>query len=277
MKKISIVAPIFQSRNRLGESVLALREIFKGRYDYQIICYYSGNIPTNVSADEHIKFVFVKDDYGFENCVRDGFEVADGDCVVVADLNSRNFKEYIVALVAKWESGSDVVLMQKDQNTQNFFEKCGNFFSKIFKKIGNWLLGLAGFNKDFDAMRTFQLFSDNVVEVIKAFPQKNYYLRNFDCWVDYKVSILYTKEVAKVTNTTKTLNTHFALGMASLALFVAMLFTVIFTANLVNANSRAIYVLIGSGLTIFFFIFAMYMLYKWFVFKKTKISQKDVQ
>ena len=121
-------------------------------------------------------------------------------------------------------------------------------------------------------MRDFQLFSENVVEVIKEFPEKNCYLRNFDCWVDFRVTILWTEKIKKVKRHEKVWTGNFITFWCSFAIFLGLLFTVIFTNKLVDISKRPTYILLGIGLMIVAFIFAIYNLYKWFIFRKTKIK-----
>ena len=137
------------------------------------------------------------------------------------------------------------------------------------------MLGLVGLNKDFRAMRTFQLFSENVVEVIKEFPEKNYYLRNFDCWVDYRVTVLYVNSVQKVKRHEKVTNINFVMYVVAFSLFVALLFSTIFTAKLIAEASRSMYVLIAVALMIAFVSFGLYNLYKWFIFVKTRLTSNS--
>ncbi len=275
MKKVSIISPVFENLNRLGQTINGLTEFFKDKYDFEVLYYYSGELPADAPTDSHFMFYQIEKGQSYNDCITDGFEKANGNCVIVADLNDLNYKDYLLKLLVEWENKAQIVLIKKEKEKQNFFQKIGNFFGKIFRKLGDLLVGVAGLNKDFRAMRTFQLFADNVVEVIKEFPQKNYYLRNFDCWVDFRVTVLYSNEILKVKNHEKVFNKNLFFGCTSLLLSLAMLFVLIFTSKLIDATNRSMYVLIGIGLMIVFAVIGLYNLYKGFVYKKTKIKYLD--
>jgi hypothetical protein len=272
MKKISIISPVFDNVNRLGQTINGLVEFFNDKYDFEVLYYHSVDLPAELTSDSHFMFYKIKKGQSFDDCVTDGFSKTNGNCVIVADLNSLNYKDYLLKMIVEWENNAQVVLIKKEKEEMNFFQKIGKFFGSIFGKLYDLLLGLVGLNKDFRAMRTFQLFSENVAEVIKEFPEKNYYLRNFDCWVDYRVTVLYSKDFEKVKRHQKVANINFFLYITSFLLFFGLLFTTIFTTNLIDVSSRSMYVLIGVGLMAVFFVFGLYNLFKWFIFKKTHLT-----
>ena len=275
MKKVSIISPVFENLNRLGQTINGLTEFFKDKYDFEVLYYYSGELPADVTIDPHFMFYQIEKGQSYNDCITDGFEKSNGNCIIVADLNDLNYKDYLLKLLVEWENKAQIVLIKKEKQKENFFQKIGGFFAKMFRKLGDLLVGVAGLNKDFRAMRTFQLFADNVAEVIKEFPQKNYYLRNFDCWVDFRVTVLYSNEVIKVRNHEKVLNKNLLFGCTSLLLTLALLFVLVFTSNLINPANRSMYVLIGIGLMMVFAVTGFYNLFKWFIFQKTKIKYLD--
>ena len=274
MKKISIISPIFDNVNRIGQTVNGLLELFKDKYEVEGLYYHSVELPNEIPADNHFLFYKIEKGQDYNYCVTDGFEKADGNCVIVANLDDVNYKDYIVKLLAEWENNAQIVLIKKEEKERNFFQKIGHFFAGVFHKLSNLILGMFGLSKDFRAMRTFQLFSDNVVEVIKEFPEKNYYLRNFDCWVDFRVTVLRTNAKIKVKEHNKAVNKHFVFSAGSTALFLGLLFTVIFTNGLIDQSKRTMFVLIGIGLMALFAIIGFIEFLKGFVYKKTKIQKE---
>lgn len=272
MKKISIISPVFEEINRLGQVISGLEEFFKDKYDFEVLYYHSADLPEELKSNSHFMFYKIQKGQSFDDCVTDGFAKANGNCVIVADLNSLNYKDYLLKLLIEWENNAQIVLIKKQKEKLNFFQKIGRFFGSIFSKLYDVLLAIVGLNKDFRAMRTFQLFSENVVEVIKEFPEKNYYLRNFDCWVDYRVTVLYTNKFEKVKRHEKVANTNFFLYVSSFILFLGLLFATIFTTKLIDPARRSMYVLIGISLMVVFFSFGLYQLFKWFIFRKTKLT-----
>ncbi len=272
MKKVSIISPVFENVNRIGQTINGLVEFFNDKYDFEVMFYHSVELPEELKSDPHFMFYEIKKGQSFDDCVTDGFAKANGNCVIVADLNNINYKDYLLKLLVEWENNAQIVLVKKEEEQVSFIKKVGKFFTKFFAKAYDLLLGLVGLNKDFRAMRTFQLFSENVAEVIKEFPEKNYYLRNFDCWVDYRVTVLYVKNVQNVKRHEKVANFNFVMYVSAFTLFFALLFITIFTANLITEASRSMYVLVAVALMITFVAFGLYNLFKWFIFRKTRLT-----
>ncbi len=274
MKKISIISPVFKNTQKLEDNLKELDELFKDKYEYEVLYYHSEVLPKNLQSDSRFKFVQLEKKMSFDDCVTDGFEKANGNCIIVADLNDVNYKDYITKLIVAWENNAQVVLIKHKRRRPSIFQKLGSFFAEFGRKISNGLLSIVGLGKDFGAMRNFQLFNENVVSVIKEFPKKNYYLRNFDCWVDYRVTVLYTDNKIKVKNHRKSVNANFYYFISSLALFLGLLFTEIFVSGSIDVANRSMFVLIGVALMVVFVSFSLYHLYKWFIFLKTRLTSK---
>lgn len=275
MKKISIIAPVFNNVLRIFKVNAELVNYFKDKYNFEVFYYYKGDLQNNPHDDYHFNYLKIVDNQSFNDCVVDGFNRADGDCVIIADLNNSDYQDYLTKMLVEWEAKAQVVLVKKNIKT-GFWDKIKNFFVNIGHKIYDLLLSFVGLNADFCAYKNFQLFSREVAEVIKSFPEKNYYLRNFDCWVDYRVSILYTNNKIKVKNKTKIFTKDFAYCLSAFALMLSSIVLVAVGKSAVPQTNVATFILIGVGLTVCLGAFAIFCLYRWFVYKKTllKINMK---
>lgn len=274
MKKVSIISPVFEKVNNISETINGLISFFKDKYDFEVYYYYNGELSAEVMQDYHFNFIKIDKDKNFNDCVTDGFERVNGDCVVVADLSNKNYQDFLVKLLVEWESKAQVVLVKK-QKGESFWGKVKNFFVRIGQKIYDSLLGFANLNNDFHCYNNFQLFSKEVVEVIKSFPERNFYLRNFDCWVDFKVSILWTNENLKINNKQKVLTKDFWCALGSFALCLATLFLTIFGGRAVADENKVLFNLIGIGLILCLGVFAIYNLYWWFISRKTFLERNN--
>ena len=272
MKKVSIISPIFDNVNRVGQTINDLTEFFRGKYNFEVLYYHTADIAEELKLNPHFMFYRIEKGQSFDDCVTDGFSKANGHCIIVADLDNTNYKDYILKLLVEWENNAQVVLIKQEEEKLNFFKRIGRFFGRLFQRAYDLLLGTVGLSKDFRASRAFQLFSENVVEVIKEFPEKNYYLRNFDCWIDYRVTVLYVKSLPKVNRHEKVANLNFILSLVSSALFLTLLLVTIFTSHLIVEASRPMYVLIGIALMVTFLAYSLYCLFKWFIYRKTRLT-----
>ena len=186
-----------------------------------------------------------------------------------------DYLEYIQDLLLEWESRAEVVLTKyQDDKKLNFIQKVGRFFVNLFEKFQNWVLSVAGLTKDYKALRTFQLFDRNSSDLIKEFPAKNYYLRNFDNWKDYRVAVLKTKEDVKVDRHDKVWTPDLIVSTVSFGVAFVMILVLALTAGSVANSNRAMYTLIGIGLIIAAFLFGLRNLFFWFIFRKTRIKRE---
>lgn len=271
MKKISIISPLFDKVLRIPNVANELLEFFKDKYNFEVYFYHSVDLNENLVDDYHFNYLKITDGQNFNDCIIDGFNRVNGDCVIVADLNNVDYLDYIIKLLVEWEAKAQVVLVKKHQ-PNNFWGKIKKFFAKITHKLYDYLLGFVGLNSDFCAYKNFQLFGKEVVEVIKSFPEKNYYLRNFDCWVDFRVSVLYTNKKVKVKNKTKLFTRDLAYCLCSLALTASSILLVTLGGKFVPQTSIATFILIGVGLSVCLGVFSLFCLYRWFLYKQTLLK-----
>ena len=274
MKKISIIAPVFEKVSKLIQVVSELDNFLKDKFDYEVFCYYRAQLPGKAQTNQKFVFLRIEEGRSFDDCVTDGFSKADGDCIIVADFNNDNYLDYLKNLLEQWGRNADVVLVKKDDKHLNLFQKIGKLFKRLFKKIEGMFLGFANLAKDYEASRTFQLFSKNVCEIIKEFPEKNHYLRNFDCWGDYRVAVIRTTENIKVARHEKKWTADLTWSLLMSIVAVGVLIAMIFTTGLVPIKNRAMFLIVGVGIIVAFAVFGLYNLFLWYVFRKTKISRK---
>ncbi len=275
MKKVSIISPVFENVNRISETVTGLIEFFKDKYEFEVFYYHSIDLPENLMTDARFIYTKVDKNISHDDCVLDGFEKASGNCVIVADLNNVEYKDYLLKLLVEWESKAQIVFVKRDKKSFNFWQKIGNFFAEIGRKIGNMFLGFAGLSKKFGAENSFQLFASNVVELIKQFPEKNYYLRNFDCWVDFRVSVIYTKSKLSVKRRQKKSTGSLWGFIVSTLLFGGLLTAIILTNKLITEANRSMFFIVGTGLLVVFGLFGIFNLYRYVIYRMTNLkSQK---
>lgn len=273
MKKVSIISAVANNVKEIPHKMNEIIELFKDKYGFEVFCYYEGKLPKTLINDIRFNFINVPVNTKLDDCISAGFELATGDCVIVADINNKNYIEYIINLLAEWEAKAQIVLIKKEQKKTTFWQKIKNFFVNFKSKIYNFVIGFANLNYDFGAYRMFQLYTKEVANVINEFPEKNYYLRNFDCWVDFRVSILYTSEKIKVKNSQKFFNHDFVCFLSSMVISLATSLFVGFGYHKISAENQATFFLLGLGIIIASLSFGLYNLYLWFIQRKTHLPQ----
>ena len=158
MKKISIISPVFENVNRISETITGIIDFFKDKYEFEVFYYHTVELPENLIKDARFIFTRVDKKKSHDDCITDGFDKATGDCVIVADLNNVEYKDYLLKMLVEWENKAQIVLLKRDKASMSFWQKIGNFFAGIGRKIAKMFTGFANLSKSFEAEKTFQLF-----------------------------------------------------------------------------------------------------------------------
>ena len=277
MKKVSIISPVYENVNRISETITTLIEFFQDKYEFEVFYYHSKDLPENLIKDARFIFNKIDNKQSFDECVTDGMQKSNGDCVIIADLNNVDYKDYILKLLVEWENKAQIVLLKQDKKKLSFWKRIGHFFAGIGRKIGQIFLSVANLNKDFGAERNFQLFARNVVELINQFPEKNYYLRNFDCWVDYRVSIVWINTKIKVNRKQKKWTNSLLQFIIATCLFAGGLTAMILTAGLIPEANKNMFRLVGTGILTLFGVLAILGLFKHVVYRLTNLKPNQTK
>ena len=258
MKKITIIAPFLFGQENLDQFSKKIAELARNKYDYKVICF----VPEEPKQfdDEHFEFQKIDGSMNFDDCVTKGFESKIFDAVLVLDESQPNFEQIADEMLKKWENGADIVLAKNEK-------KIG-----LFKKLYSAILKIAKLDADFFANKNFGLFSKDVAKIIKSFPSKNYYLRNFDCWVDYKIAFVPDKMQSKAKTKLPVFNQYMVMFLCSMLVFLLSLTLVCALSTLVPAQNQSTFVLVGICLMVASICFGFYNLYLWLLRRKTRLD-----
>lgn len=264
MKEICIIAPMLSSFEKIDGFLKNVKDICRDKYNFLLIISHIDDVPKKYVKKENIKFLKAEYSDNFDSCVTKGFEVADGDANIVVDVEDENCEKNIAEALIKFENGAEIVLMKRKKGSKNIFSRFARF---IYSKM----LQFAKLGADNFAYANFGLFTKRVSNVIKSFPEKNYYLRNFDCYEDYKIEFLEYQKVKKVKNFDNFFNQYSIMFLASFAIAIASLFLLIFGINAVKVNNQAFFTMIGITLIFAGVLFGAYNFHIWFLTRKTKL------
>jgi len=264
LKDICIIAPMLNSLDGLDEFIKKTNQIGKDKYNFFIKIFHVDEVPKKYNKNKNLQFVLVEYSDTFDTCVTKGFENVDADAVVIFDIEDANAYQNLTNSLAKFENGAEIVLTKRKKDTENIFAK---FFRIIYSRV----LSLAKLDNELYANSNFGLFSKRASNIIASFPQKNYYLRNFDCFIDYNVEFLdYQKPKRK--SKSNLFNIYFAMFMSSFALSIASLLLLIFGINSVYQNNQAFFTMIGITIIFAGILFGLYNFYIWFLQRRTHMS-----
>ncbi len=134
------------------------------------------------------KLVGLSRNFGKEAALTAGLDHADGDMVVVIDVDLQDPPELIGTMVEHWRSGHDVVygLRVNRSSDSAFKRRSSSAFYRLFNHLAN--IDMPANAGD------FRLMDRAVVEALKRLPERNRFMKGLFAWVGFSaVAVPYTR------------------------------------------------------------------------------------
>ncbi|MBN2530509.1 MAG: glycosyltransferase family 2 protein [Deltaproteobacteria bacterium] len=216
MKKISIMTPCYNEEDNIQTVIDSVKEIFKHLENYTYEHIFIDNASTDQTAhilraaasnDKHIKVIFNAGNYGHIRSPYYGLLQATGDAIIpfVADLQDP--PEIIPKLIAKWESGTEIVMAIKNKSRE----------SPLMFSIRRLYYGLVKMVSEEDLISNFTgfgLYDRKVIEALKQFKDPYPYFRGIIAQIGFKKEIIeYTQPKRNAGKTKNNFYTLFDMAM----------------------------------------------------------------
>lgn len=190
--KISLVVPLFNEEHSLPIFYNTVKQVLNSRqYTLEIIFINDGstdNTPTLAQRiafqDESVIVVNFSRNFGKEAALFAGLEFASGDAIIPVDVDLQDPITVIPLLIQQWLQGADVVLARRKSRTADSYLKrtSAALFYMILNKISSTKI-----EKD---VGDFRLLDRKVVDVIKALPEHQLFMKGVLSWAGFKTSIV---------------------------------------------------------------------------------------
>lgn len=147
----------------------------------------TSNIVRDLPAYLRTTLVRFSRNFGKEYAITAGLEHASGDIVICMDADGQHSSELINDMLEKWREGYDMVYaVRQDRHVEPGFKRWG---SRVFYEI--MTLG-ERITIPRDA-GDFRLMNRNVVDALRALPERNRFMKGMYAWVGYRsIGIPYT-------------------------------------------------------------------------------------
>jgi glycosyltransferase involved in cell wall biosynthesis len=197
-KLITVCIPVFNEAKNLPLAVQAVEDLFRAElpgYSLELV------VTDNASTDETwsvvqrlaaerpflVAFRFSRN-FGYQNSVFTGLSLARGDAVVEMDADLEDPPRVIPQFVKKWEEGFHVAYGAR--KSRHGFWLARAVFA-LFYRLLNALSDIRIPNDAGD----FRLLDRKVVDVLKALPERNLYLRGLISYLGFRqVAVPYDRE-----------------------------------------------------------------------------------
>jgi dolichol-phosphate mannosyltransferase len=247
-KKISVVIPSFNEEGNINIIVKALNEVLqKLNYRYELIFVDDGSSDKTLrilqeisSNDSNVFYIELSRNFGHQNALKAGLDLASGDCIITMDGDMQHPPEMIPQLVEKWEEGYDIVYTRRleDKNLPAFKK----ITSKYFYKFINYISEI----KIEEGTADFRLMDKKVSTVFFAFSENELFIRGLVNWVGFKQFAIDYKPAERFSGNSK----YTVKKMMQFAL-----------KGITSFSIRPLYISIFLGISLFFLSLVFYILY----------------
>lgn len=185
---LSIVVPMYNESDNIDRFYDTVAKVLAGlKMSCEIICVNDGSRDDTLSRlkllrkrDSRIKIVDFSRNFGKENALSAGLDLASGRAVIPIDADLQDPPELIPELIRKWREGFDVVTARRIKRYGETWLKKAT--AAIFYKIFN---ALTKYNIE-DNTGDYRLMDRKVVDALKELKENNRYMKGLFFWVGFR-------------------------------------------------------------------------------------------
>ena len=209
MTDLSIIVPVKDEEDAIGPFLTRVRSVLDALDDraasaYEILFVDDGSTDFTLArirdahaADPRIRAISLSRNFGKEAALSAGIDHVRGRAVVPMDVDLQDSPEALVAMIAKWREGYDIVYGVRDNRESDSLPK--RLTADLYYRAHNWLSD----DKIPEHAGDFRLLDRKVVDVIRAMPERNRFMKGLFAWAGFKsASVPYTR-AARIIGTTK--------------------------------------------------------------------------
>lgn len=244
----SVVIPVFNEEESLESLYHRLSRVLKTLFeDYEIIFVDDGSTDNSLrlikefrKTDERIRIIIFSRNFGHQIAITAGIDYTSGGVVIVMDADLQDPPEVIPQLVEKWKEGYDTVYAIRESRKDPILKRAIAF---VFYRL---LQRMSDIDIPVDA-GDFRLMNREVVDILKAMPERNRFVRGLASWVGFRQSsIRYARDrrhtgkskytlwkLAKLAFDGVTSFSRFPLRLATYLGLVVSLVSFVYTAKII--------------------------------------------
>jgi len=184
---ISIVIPCYNEREVLPQLHTRLAAVAEGWNEpFEVVLVDDGSKDGSWEIfhdihqrDPRWKVIRLARNFGHQTAISAGIHYAHGDCVIIMDADLQDPPEELHRFIAKWREGYEVVYAIRATRKENLFKRISY---RAFYRI---LRALADIEIPLDS-GDFCLMDRKVVNLLKAMPERNRFVRGLRSWVGFR-------------------------------------------------------------------------------------------
>ncbi|MCC6213637.1 MAG: glycosyltransferase family 2 protein [Polyangiaceae bacterium] len=202
--ELSVVLPMYDEEQAADLALDAVVEqVAATGLTFEIVCVDDGSrdgtlrkLERRAAADPRVVVVSLSRNFGKEAAMASGLDAAHGDAVLLMDADLQHPPELIPRMVELWRSGHDVVSAVKERRARE------SLLYRALAAVFNRLMGGAA-NADFRGASDFKLLDRQVVEALRACPERSRFFRGLVAWVGFRTAEVPFRVADRVAGTSK--------------------------------------------------------------------------
>ncbi len=202
---ISLIVPVYNEEATIEIFYATVREkLASVGYDFELVFVNDGSsdkteeiILSLAKKDPLVRSLSFIRNFGKEAALFCGLEHCTGEAAIPIDVDLQDPIEVIPKLIAKYEEGFDTVLAKRsDRTTDSWLKrKTAEWFYRLHNSIST--------NRIEPNVGDFRLLSRENIDVIKALPERNLFMKGILSWGGSKIAIVEYAREKRVAGSTK--------------------------------------------------------------------------
>ncbi|MFI5222134.1 MAG: glycosyltransferase family 2 protein [Bacteroidia bacterium] len=187
-KLVSIVIPAYNESINIPIIAGRIQDVFRSLdYQYEIIFINDGSRDNSQEvlvqlqhSNPQIHYIELSRNFGHQNALKAGLDLANGDCVISMDCDLQHPPELILEFLKKWEEGYEVVysIRQESKEISRFKRKTSNLFYSLINRMSDIQIE--------PGSADFRLLDRKVATVFSNLSENEPFIRGLIKWLGFK-------------------------------------------------------------------------------------------
>lgn len=186
---LSIVIPCYNEEEVIGETMRRLNAFCSELVDIDVEIIFIDDGSRDCTREilrefalqnSLVKMIGFSRNFGHQIAVTAGIDASCGDAVVLIDADLQDPPEVVHEMIAKWREGYDVVYgTRTERRGESIFKRAtARFFYRLLNRLSDVPIPLD--------TGDFRLMSRDVVDALRAMPERDRFVRGMVSWVGFK-------------------------------------------------------------------------------------------
>jgi glycosyltransferase involved in cell wall biosynthesis len=204
---LTLIAPVKDEEEAIAPFLARVAPILDGLFAdgaWEILFVDDGSEDATLAAilkahqvDKRVRALSLSRNFGKEAALTAGLDFAAGQAVIPIDVDLQDPPEVIGAMLAKWRDGYEVVYGVRTNRESDSLPK--RLTAEFYYRAHNYLSS----DKIPEHAGDFRLLDRSVVDIIKAMPERNRFMKGLFAWSGFRQAAVEYERAPRTVGTTK--------------------------------------------------------------------------